>query len=358
MVRVSPDAGRPSASPVSSGGAYGIAADRAVRHGVLAPRHPLGHLGPVLEQSMTSSRLSVVTSNAHEVHPVLCRRDDARLVLAAERHRSVEPAKSALARGRRARPAHPRLPRRRRAAVTPAAPNSFRLDRPERRSLPDLPQAFPAHWGAMTPCTWLTSLPNASMASRQLLALRLGHLVVEHEAVALAVLLEQGLDVGEPLVDPLAQVGVALVEDRPQRATAVCEPSTLALKSHRSVWLKMSSSPVILLVAISSSSPCAPPAIWVESMRLRRRLHAGVEFLDVGHQLVGDRVGVGLQPGHPQLFLEPVEAGPLLAGLQVGLAQVDRGSRSPGTTRRPARCARSRCARSGTGPWPPRCRRP
>ena len=48
-----------------------------------------------------------------------------------------------------------------------------------------------------------------------------------------------------------------------------------------------------------------------------------VEFLDVGEQLVGERVGVGLQPGDPQILLQRVEAGPLLARLQVGLTQVD-----------------------------------
>ena len=48
-----------------------------------------------------------------------------------------------------------------------------------------------------------------------------------------------------------------------------------------------------------------------------------VEFLDVGHQLVGHRVGVGLQTGDPQVLLQPVEAGPLLTRFQVRLAQVD-----------------------------------
>ena len=52
---------------------------------------------------------------------------------------------------------------------------------------------------------------------RQLLALRLGHLVVGDETVALAVLFEQRLDRGEPLVHLLSELGVALIEDRPYR---------------------------------------------------------------------------------------------------------------------------------------------
>ncbi len=87
----------------------------------------------------------------------------------------------------------------------------------------------------------------------------------------------------------------------------------------------MSSSPVILLAATSSSRPCAPPAIWVESIVYVGGLHAVVEFLDVGHQLVGHRVGVGLQAGHPQVLLQPVEARPLLTRFQVRLTEVDAG---------------------------------
>ncbi len=55
------------------------------------------------------------------------------------------------------------------------------------------------------------------------------------------------------------------------------------------------------------------------------RLHAVVELLDVGHQLVCHRIAVGLQAGHPQVLLQPVEAGPLLTRFQIRLAQVDAG---------------------------------
>ena len=106
-------------------------------------------------------------------------------------------------------------------------------------------------------------------------------------------------------------------------ATAACEPSTLAWKSHRSVCEKKSSSPVIFVRATSSSSPAAPPAVWIGSKLNSGSSTRSLQFLHVGEQLVGDRVGVGLQALRPQVLLQAVESGPLLPGLHVGLTQVD-----------------------------------
>ena len=94
----------------------GIAADRPVGHRLLAARHPLGHLGPLLQQS--DDVVAIVRRDVEraEVHPVLLRRDDAGLALAAERRpvgagrpgRCWPPTP-----GRRARPRPPRRrPRR------------------------------------------------------------------------------------------------------------------------------------------------------------------------------------------------------------------------------------------------------
>src|ERR1700709_2217415 len=60
----------------------------------------------------------------------------------------------------------------------------------------------------MTPCTWLTSLDKASIARES--SWRWG-------SVTLSVLAQQRVDCGELRIHALAEVGVALVEDRPHR---------------------------------------------------------------------------------------------------------------------------------------------
>ena len=66
---------------------------------------------------------------------------------------------------------------------------------------------------------------------------------------------QQRFDFGESLVDRLPSSVLRSSTIGRTEDTAVWEPSTFAWKSHRSVWLKMSSSPVILLMATSSRSP-------------------------------------------------------------------------------------------------------
>ena len=63
-VIVSPLGDRPMASPVSSGGRLDGAVDRPDRPGVGAAGHPLGGLGPLLEQVDELVAVVVVTSNA------------------------------------------------------------------------------------------------------------------------------------------------------------------------------------------------------------------------------------------------------------------------------------------------------
>ncbi len=68
----------------------------------MALRHPLGHLGPLLEQ--VDDVLAVVRRDVErgEVHPVLLRRDDARLAFTAERNRLVQTAEGSAGRRRAA----------------------------------------------------------------------------------------------------------------------------------------------------------------------------------------------------------------------------------------------------------------
>ena len=70
---------------------------------------------------------------------------------------------------------------------------------------------------ATTAATWLTDSVSAVMLSLRRAELVLVELVVEDPAVAGAVLLELGLGRGEPLVDLGDQVGVVLLQVRPQR---------------------------------------------------------------------------------------------------------------------------------------------
>src|SRR6185436_4797277 len=102
------------------------------------------------------------------------------------------------------------------AAVTPAAPNSWRRDRPSRGGSGSA-AGVSGSLGSDDTLHLAYLLGQRVDRARQLLALRLGHLVVEHETVALAVLLEQRVDLGEPLVHLLAEVSVALIEDGPHR---------------------------------------------------------------------------------------------------------------------------------------------
>ena len=141
-----------------------VEADGAVGDGLLAARHPLGHVRPFLQH-----RHDVVTAvggdvEGGEVHPVLRRGDDAGLAFAAERHRPTAAPRCELS-AADARPASapaPAAPTT--AAPTPAAPSSLRRENPRARvGRPSL-ELMRTYWGAMTPCTWLTSLDSASIA--------------------------------------------------------------------------------------------------------------------------------------------------------------------------------------------------
>ena len=170
---------------------------------------------------------------------------------AAEGHRVVEPATGCGC--GRARPASHRAgadydapdPR----GAEQLAPRQIR--RARRRSGPrrtGSSPAFPGHLSAMTPCTWLTSLDSASIGARQLLALRFGHACRRRRNRH-----PDGTSRAAPRPRRTADPPSCRARRCARRGSAaptrppVCEPSTLALKSHRSVWLKMSSSPVILL---------------------------------------------------------------------------------------------------------------
>ena len=98
-----------------------------------------------------------------EVHPVLRRGDDAR----PGGRRGTAPAcrspsSAVLGRRARGRPAHRRRPRRRPLRSHPRRRTACAVTTP--RVGAGLRSGCPGYWGAMTPCTWLTSLDSASMA--------------------------------------------------------------------------------------------------------------------------------------------------------------------------------------------------
>ena len=129
----------------------------------MALRHPLGHLCPLLEQGDDFVALVRRDVERGEVHPVLLRRDDARLAFTAEWNRLVQPAEGGAGRGRPASEGT----RARRADDRGGHPRGTEQLAPgHTRGVADpvLPQGFPGYLGAMTPCTWLTSLDSASMA--------------------------------------------------------------------------------------------------------------------------------------------------------------------------------------------------
>ena len=78
----------------------GIQPDGAVVDRFVAGGHPLGHAGPLLEhRDHVGPGVGRHVERA-EVHPVLGRGDDARLALAAERHRPVQAARGGVGRRR------------------------------------------------------------------------------------------------------------------------------------------------------------------------------------------------------------------------------------------------------------------
>ena len=100
----------------------------------------------------------------------------------------------------------------------------------------------------------------------QFLALWFGDLVVQHESVTLAVLLQQRFDLGEALVDPLAQIRVALVEDGAYRGNRGLGALDVGVEVPQVGVAEDVLFAGDLAGGTSSSSPWAPPAIWVESM--------------------------------------------------------------------------------------------
>ena len=114
-VIVSPLGGSPIASPVSSGGRSSDPSTGPISPGRLAARHPLRGLGPLLEQR--DQRVAGVGGDVErrEVQPVLGRRGDAGLVLAAEREGPHRRAVAAAGLGSSAAVARP-------TANAPAAP--------------------------------------------------------------------------------------------------------------------------------------------------------------------------------------------------------------------------------------------
>src|SRR6478752_8549735 len=105
------------------------------------------------------------------------------------------------------------------ATPTPAAPRSLRREKAE----VGVTEAVDSLRGDDT-LHLADFLAQCVDGAGQLLALRFGDCVVEHETVTLAVLHQQGLDLAEALVDTLAQVGVALVEDGPHRGDRGLRP--------------------------------------------------------------------------------------------------------------------------------------
>src|ERR1700682_4927332 len=210
------------------------------------------------------------------------------------------------------------------AAVTPAAPNSLRLDITARGGFGST-AGVSASLGSDDTLHLAYFLGQCVDGARQLLALWLGHLVVEHETVALAVLLEQRLDFGEPLIHLLAEFGVALVEDRPHRRDRRLRTLDVGLEVPQiGVAERVLFTGDLACRDLVEQTLCAAGDLGRVDL-VGRGLHAVVEFLDVGHQLVGHRVAVGLQSGHPQVLLQPVEARPLLTRFQVRLTEVDAG---------------------------------
>src|SRR5882757_8297355 len=250
---------------------------------------------------MTSSRSLVVTSNEQK-----CIRSCWGVMMPAWRSPRngtawSSPPKSVLdADARPARAPAPAAPTT--AAVTPAAPNSLRRDSPARTESGSAARVS-ALLGGNDTLHLAYLLGQRVDGARQFLALRLGHLVVGDEPVALAVLLQQRLDVGEPLVHLLAEFGVALVDDRAHR----CHRGLRALDVGLEVPQVGVAEDVLFtgdlagrdLVEQALRSAGDPGGIDGVTLRF----DAVVEFLDVGDQLVGHRVGVRLQAGHPQVLL-------------------------------------------------------
>src|SRR5882757_198777 len=244
---------------------------------------------------MTSSRSLVVTSNEQKcirscwgVMMPACRSprngtawsSPPRLVLDADARPARVPA-----------PAAPTT-----AAVTPAAPNSLRLDSP-RRAESGSTAGVSASLGGLLRCDDTLHLAyflrQRVDRTRQLLALRLGHLVVGDESVTLTVLLEQRLDLGEPLVHLLAELGVALVEDGPHR----CDGGLAALDVGLEVPQVGVAEDVLFAGDLAlgdfvEQTLCAAGDLGGVDLVLGG-LHAVVELHDVGRQLVGERLGVG-----------------------------------------------------------------
>src|SRR5882757_3381767 len=218
------------------------------------------------------------------------------------------------------------------AAVTPAAPNSLRLDSPRRAesgSTAGVSGLLGGLLGGLLRCDDTLHLAyflrQRVDRTRQLLTLRLGHLVVGDESVTLTVLLEQRLDLGEPLVHLLAEFGVALVDDRPHRSDGGLAALDVGLEVPQvGVAEDVLFTGDLALGDFVEQTLCAAGDLGGVDL-VFGGLDAVVEFPDVGRQLVGERIGVRLQTGDPQLLLQRMEAGPLLSGLQVGLTKVDAG---------------------------------
>ena len=128
-------------------------------------------------------------------------------------------------------------------------------------------QGAECHRGATAAASLDSGSASALTRVRELLALRLVDGVVRHVGVTALVGVEQRVQVGELRRELVDQRLVVLGwRSAPACRKTSWAPSRLARKSTRSVWLKISSSPVILPVATSSSSSLAPLAMDVALM--------------------------------------------------------------------------------------------
>ena len=328
-----PSAGRTGSPPTAPAG-----------RGLGPGGHPLGRRGPAASASRSSSRLVGRDVEGDEVHPVLgrastmpawCwprngdrgqpRRSGSTAAGRPRRHRTGARRcrhcgdQPATRRGRLRRLAdeHPRSARRGCCILSAA------LLRGDRRDLADR-LASSASIGARAPDA------RAAVSS-----------VVQHEPVTVAVLFEQlprrprsARRPRRPRIGVLGSRGTG----------AGPGPRPASPRGWRRSPTGRCGCSVLLAGDLAGGDlveqglgPVGELESTVKSVGLRR----ADELLDVGEQLVGDRRGVGLQAGHPQVLLEAVEAGELHA---VGRSP-PRARRSAGrgrrTTRRPARSAPS-----------------
>src|SRR3954468_151435 len=321
-VSVRPLAGRPSASPVSSGTSYWPPSTAPTSPASCPAVIRRAAAVQVCSISTSSARSSVMTSKATKCNrscagvtiPAWCTPVNGTASVAAGAAEAV--GSSAVAR--------PITPPAAPAAITPAVPAPARPKK-RRRDRPPGRASVLMQVQDSLPCDdrghLADRLGQGGDAVTQAAQLLVGQLVVRRPTVTRSVLFQLRLGRGEPLVDLADQVRVRLLQVRAQGLHGRLRALEVGPEVPQ-VGVRVA----VLLAGDLPGGDLVEQALGTvgQLQRVQRDVVGlGGDLLHVGQQLVGVRAHGRDVAGLPQRLLDPVEPGEVLALGLVALAAVD-----------------------------------